>query len=134
MIDTLRLDYQKENAISDEVAELLQLSMKRKQNKCIISGTAEYYFNHFYTEWVKQKSIIESRGDINKIREIFGGEIPNAFDWRDYCIVRIPYSLLPKGFMDDKVIARAKAQMTKALYLKEYEAVFVEDSDGLWLK
>jgi len=131
MIEEMRLQYRK-SLVSDEVAELLETTTKKKQNKCIISGTAEYYFNHFYDYWMKYKKIVESCGDKNKLSEIFGGEVPDVFDWRDYCVIRMPYSMLPPGFMDDKVIARAKAQMTKALYLKEYEAVFVEDSDGFF--
>ena len=132
MIEEMRLQRQKELAISDEVAELMQTATQKKQNKCIISGTAEYYFNHFYDYWLKYKRIIETKGDPSKLQEIFNGELPEVFDWTDYCVIRMPYSMLPPGFMMDKVIARAKAQMTKALYLKEYEAIFVEDSDGFY--
>lgn len=132
MIEEMRLNYKKSQAGSKEVLQLLENSYTKKQNKCIISGTAEYYFNHFYDYWIKYKNIIESRGDKSKLEEVFNGELPDVFDWRDYCVIRMPYSMLPEGFMDDKVIARAKSQMTKALYLKEYEAVFVEDSDGFF--
>lgn len=101
-------------------------------NKSIIAGTADYYFNHFYEYWVRYKKIIESRGDPIALAELFGGSVPEAFDWEDFCIIRLPYSMLPKGFMDDKVIARAKSQMSLTLYNKEYEAIFVEDSDGFF--
>lgn len=103
-----------------------------KKNKCVISGTADYHFNHFYDYWQRYKKIIQSKGDQKILEEIFQGDIPEAFDWKDYSIIRIPYSALPPGFMDSAIVARAKAQMPKALYLKEYEAVFVEDSDGFF--
>lgn len=102
------------------------------KNQLIICGTADYYFNHFYDYWKRYKRIIQSRGNKEILNDIFKGKIPVGFDWKDYCVMRIPYSALPPGFMDDSVVARAKSQMSVALYQKEYEAVFVEDSDGFF--
>lgn len=128
VIEEYRKQYYRDKKIKNE----LEVESGKKGNQLIITGTADYYFNHFYDYWKKYKKIIMSRGDKNKLSKIFEGDIPKGFDWRHYCIVRIPYSALPKGFMDDAVIARAKAQMTKSMYQKEFEAVFIEDSDGFF--
>ncbi|NBW58610.1 hypothetical protein EBR43_12715, partial [bacterium] len=68
----------------------------------------------------------------HKLEEIFKGEVPENFNWKDYSIVRIPYELIPKGFMDDKQVARAKATIHTGIYNMEYAACFTEDSDGFF--
>lgn len=101
-------------------------------NQTIISGTAYYAFNHFYSYWRRYKAIVESRGDKNKLEEIFNGEIPEKFDWRDFSVIRIPYDVLPEGMMDATHIAKAKALMHSSKYQLEYSAVFVTDSNGFF--
>lgn len=101
-------------------------------NQTIIAGTAYYSFNHFFSYWKRYKAIIESRGDERKLREIFQGNIPENFNWRDYMIARLPAELVPTGYMDEKTLGRAKATMTKSAYLCEYGAVFPVDSDGFF--
>lgn len=91
-------------------------------NQLVIAGTASYRFNHFYHEWEKYKKIILSRGDPRKLEELFGGEIPERFNWRDYSIMRIPVKLLPEGFMDEKNITRARITYHKTQYLMELGA------------
>ena len=105
----------------------------RKGNQAIISGTADYAFKHFAGYWRRYKSIIQSQGDKNQLRELFGGEeIPESFNWKDYSIIRIPYEMIPKGFMDDKQVTRAKATIHTGIYNMEYAACFTEDSDGFF--
>lgn len=104
----------------------------KKGNQAIISGTADYAFKHFATYWKRYKAIIESKGDKNKLEEIFKGEVPENFNWKDYSIIRIPYELIPKGFMDDKQVSRAKATIHTGIYNMEYAACFTEDSDGFF--
>ncbi|MEX0598785.1 MAG: hypothetical protein WD512_20040, partial [Candidatus Paceibacterota bacterium] len=101
-------------------------------NQAIISGTADYAFKHFASYWKRYKTIIESQGDQRKLEEIFKGEVPNNFNWRDYSIIRIPYELIPKGFMDDKQVSRAKATIHTGIYNMEYAACFVKDSEGFF--
>lgn len=101
-------------------------------NQNIISGTAYYSFNHFYKYWRRYKGIIESRGDVRKLEEIFEGEIPENFNWRDYCVIRIPYTVLPKGFMDDNSISQSKATMVRSTFDMEYNSCFLTDSDGFF--
>lgn len=111
--------------------ELEKLSQKMG-NQAIISGTADYSFKHFASYWKRYKAIIESKGDNRKLEDIFNGEVPENFNWKDYSIIRIPYELIPKGFMDDKQVARAKATIHTGIYNMEYAACFTADSDGFF--
>jgi hypothetical protein len=104
----------------------------KKGNQAIISGTADYSFKHFAQYWNRYKAIINSRGDKHKLKEIFGNDPPENFNWKDYSIIRIPYELIPKGFMDDKQVARARATIHTGIYNMEYAACFTEDSDGFF--
>lgn len=100
----------------------------RKDNQLIVSGTAYYQFNHFYKYWLRYKNIIQSRGNPEVIKNLGVEEI----NWRDYCIIRIPYELIPKGFMDTGIIANAKMNSTSISYALEYGAVFSADSNGFF--
>ena len=113
---------------SDEL-EAIQI---KKGNQAIISGTADYAFKHFAAYWKRYRAIIGSRGDKYKLQELFNGEVPDNFNWQDYSIIRIPYELIPKGFMDDKQVSRAKATIHTGIYNMEYAACFTEDSDGFF--
>jgi hypothetical protein len=119
----------KEAGLWNDDLEQLNLTMG---NQAIVSGTADYAFKHFASYWRRYKSIIESKGDKYKLEELFKGEIPENFNWNDYSIIRIPYELIPKGFMDDKQVARAKATIHTGIYNMEYAACFTEDSDGFF--
>lgn len=103
-----------------------------KGNQCIISGTAYYAFNHFYEYFLKYRSIIQSKGNIDRLREIFNGEVPTEFNWKDFSVIRIPVDLLPKGFMDAKQVASSKASVHSGIYNMEYGAVFSKDSNGFY--
>ena len=106
---------------------------ENKDNQIILSGTAYYDFNHFATYWKKWKSIIKSRGDKSRLREVFNGEDPpDSFDWTQYSIIRIPYELLPEGFMDADQVARSKATVHTGIYQMEFGACFTRDSQGFF--
>ncbi len=104
----------------------------KKDNQIILSGTAYYDFNHFATYWKKWKAIIQSQGDPSRLREIFGEDPPENFDWTQYSIIRMPYELLPKGFMDADQVARSKATVHSGIYQMEYGACFTRDSQGFF--
>jgi len=112
-------------------AELEELNT-RMSNQAIIAGTADYAFKHFAKYWNRYRTIINSRGEPYKLKEIFNGEIPDNFNWKDYSVIRMPYELIPKGFMDDKQVARAKATIHTGIYNMEYAACFTEDSEGFF--
>ncbi len=101
-------------------------------NQTIYSGTCGYEFEPFYKYWKKHKDIILSGGDRKKLLEIFNGEIPPGTDYRDYAIMRLPYHLIPEGFMDEKHIGKSKATSVSAIFAAEYGAVFIKDSDGFF--
>ena len=105
---------------------------KKVDNQIIISGTAYYDFNHFAEYWKKWKSIIQSRGKLSRLREIFGEDPPKDFCWTDYSIIRIPYELLPEGFMDASQVARSKATVHAGIYQMEFGACFTRDSQGFF--
>jgi len=108
-------------------------STQSKDNQIVLSGTAYYDFNHFATYWKKWKAIIKSQGNPAKLREVFGGEdYPETFDWTQYSIIRMPYELLPKGFMDADQVARSKATVHTGIYQMEYGACFTRDSQGFF--
>jgi hypothetical protein len=106
--------------------------IKKRDNQIILSGTAYYDFNHFAEYWKKWKSIIQSQGRKNKLREIFGEDPPNDFNWKDYSVIRIPYELLPEGFMDASQVARSKATVHAGIYQMEFGACFTRDSQGFF--
>lgn len=114
-------------------AEAEQKYSMRQHNQAIISGTADYAFKPFAKYWKRYHDIISSRGDPNKLREVFGiDDIPSCFNYKDYSIVRIPYELIPEGFMDDKQILRAKATIHSGVFAVEYGATFPDDSTGFF--
>jgi hypothetical protein len=113
-------------------SEELDVLNTKMGNQAIISGTADYSFKHFAQYWKRYKTIIESKGDQQKLEDIFKGEIPSNFNWKDYSIIRIPYELIPKGFMDDKQVSRAKATIHTGIYNMEYAACFISDSEGFF--
>ena len=107
--------------------------VKVRDNQIILSGTAYYDFNHFATYWKKWRQIIKSRGKEERLREVFGGEdVPKDFDWTQYSIIRIPYELLPEGFMDAAQVARSKATVHAGIYQMEFGACFTRDSQGFF--
>lgn len=122
-------DLMKELGIwSDEMEDL----QYRRSNQAIIAGTADYSFKHFASYWERYKAIIHSRGDDRVLSDLFKGEVPSNFNWKDYSIVRMPYELIPKGFMDDRQVARAKATIHSGIYNMEYAACFTKDSSGFF--
>jgi len=107
-------------------------SLIEKSNQIILSGTAYYDFNHFADYWKRYKDIITSGGNIVKLQEVFGGEVPPEFDWSEYSIIRMPVTTLPDGFMDDGQVSRAKATIHSGIYNMEYGACFTTDSQGFF--
>ena len=107
--------------------------IENQANQIILSGTAYYDFNHFAEYWKKWRAIIKSRGRKSQLRDIFGGEeIPENFDWTQYSVIRIPYELLPDGFMDAAQVARSKATVHTGIYQMEFGACFTRDSQGFF--
>jgi hypothetical protein len=116
-----------------EIEEEAEYISENKDNQIILSGTAYYDFNHFADYWKKWKAIIKSKGKRSRLRDVFGGEDPpEDFDWTQYSIIRIPYELLPAGFMDAAQVARSKATVHTGIYQMEFGACFTRDSQGFF--
>ena len=116
-----------------DIFEETKDTIENKANQIILSGTAYYDFNHFAEYWKKWKAIVKSGGNKSKLRDIFGGEeVPDEFDWREYSVIRIPYELLPDGFMDASQVARSKATVHTGIYQMEFGACFTRDSQGFF--
>jgi hypothetical protein len=115
-----------------EIEEKTNDVIEKKDNQIILSGTAYYDFNHFADYWKKWKAIIKSQGKPNRLRDIFGEDPPKDFNWKDYSIIRIPYELLPEGFMDASQVARSKATVHAGIYQMEFGACFTRDSQGFF--
>lgn len=107
---------------------------KMHGNQIIYSGTAYYAFNHFAKKCKMWQDIIRSKGDREKVAQIFGGEnfVPDSFNYKDYSIMRIPHTHLPDGLLDQRQLSHAKATLPRNIYLMEYGAIFVKDSDGFY--
>ena len=118
-----------EFGMQEEADEVMDIGVG---NQTIISGTAYYAFNHLYSYHQRYTNIINSCGDRRKLEEIFLGSVPEAFDWKQYSVIRIPHQLIPYGFMDEVQIAQAKATMQSSIYLMEYCACFAKDSEGFF--
>jgi hypothetical protein len=127
-----RLRALKRLGLLDETEEQAPTIPGLTANQTILSGTAYYTFNQFADYWKRWKAIIESKGEPKKLEQIFNGEIPAKFNWKDYSIIRLPVGLLPDGFMDERHISKAKATLHKAQYLMEYGACFAGDSNGFY--
>jgi len=109
-------------------------SLRESRNQIIYSGTPFYQFNHFYKYFKRWEAIIKSRGDPDKLKEIFGEdpELIKSINWRDFAIVRVPYNYVPEGLLDPAIIAQAKASLTRTQFLLEYGGCFAADSDGFF--
>ena len=128
-----RLASEKKAIEMGEGHEIKEKANVEGANQIILSGTAYYDFNHFAEYWKKWKQIINSKGDPKKLSEIFGDDdVPDGFDWRQYSIIRIPYELLPRGFMDASQVARSKATVHTGIYQMEFGACFSTDSNGFF--
>jgi hypothetical protein len=101
-------------------------------NQTIISGTAYYQFNHFCEYWQKHVKTINSQGDPKRLAEAFGGEVQEGLDWRDNVVIRFPYDMLPRGYMDEKQVAQSQAQVHSGTFANEFGAVFSNDSNGFY--
>ena len=105
------------------------------QNQLILSGTAYYKINHFYQYFLKWRDIIRSKSNPKLLESLFENqEDRDAINPDDYSIIRIPIELVTAGYMDMAQINRIKASTTKDVFLREYNAVFSNDSDGFYRK
>ena len=107
---------------------------QNKANQIIRAGSAYYSFNHFCKTFERWYKIISSRGDEKKIKEIADeiGEKNLDINPNDFAIIRIPYTALPEKFLDEGIIAQAKATLNTGQFLMELGACFISDTNGFY--
>ena len=114
-----------------EMEELAHAKMEG--NQIVYSGTAFYAFNHFMKMMEQWRKIVYSKGEPHKLKGIFeDGNIPDGFNWKDYCVLKVPYTKVPEGLLDREIIAQAKAKLSRPHFLMEYCSIAVHDSDGFY--
>lgn len=113
-------------------------------NQICISGTATYEFNHFYRKYEMYRKMIFSGGDKENIARAFAEgnkyvvhgkvdrKLVEAFKHTDYAIFQLPYHAVPRGFMDESVIANAQLTYDPSKFNMEYLCKFAKDSDGFY--
>lgn len=112
----------------------LQYESDYRGNQIVLAGTAFYSFNHFYKDFIKWRSIILSKGDPQKLNEIIDSSdvISKGFNWKDYAIIRLPYTELPEGFLDQTILAQAKGTQSTGQFMMEFCATFATDTKGFF--
>ena len=108
----------------------------RHKNQSILSGTAGYDFEPYADYHRKYKQTIKSGGKAEKmVEEGENTEIPDymrRLNHKEFAIIRMPYELIPEGFMDDQQVSRSRATMHSGIYLMEYGACLAKDSQGFF--
>jgi hypothetical protein len=118
---------------------------ERHKNQSILSGTAGYDFEPYAGYWKKYKKMIQASGELQDLSHDSSNDsednddpatnsrIPDymkKIDHNEFTILRIPYELIPEGFMDDQQVSRSRATIHSGIYLMEYGACFAKDSQG----
>ena len=89
------------------------LDNKKVANQILITSSGYFTFNHMY--------------DLYKI---YKQEMLSGND--KYAVFRIPYEMLPEGFLDEDNINSARKEMSSLEFSMEYEAAFIPDTDGFY--
>lgn len=82
-------------------------------NQIIITSSGYFTFNHMYKLYQAYKREMESGNG-------------------RYAVFRVPYWLLPDGFLEKNSIEAAKREMSSLEFRMEYEAAFIPDTDAFY--
>ena len=82
-------------------------------NQIIITSSGYFTFNHMYKLYCAYKEEME-KGNAK------------------YAVYRVPFTLLPEGFLDQKSIEAAQREMSSLEFRMEYEAAFIPDTDAFY--
>jgi hypothetical protein len=86
---------------------------EKAANQIIITSSGYFTFNHMY-----------------KLYQVYKEEMLNNNE--KYAVFRVPYKLLPEGFLDQENVESARKQMSNLEFRMEYEAAFIPDTDGFY--
>jgi hypothetical protein len=90
-----------------------EIDKQGSSNQIIITSSGYFTFNHMY--------------ELYKIyrEEMMAGN-------EKYAVFRVPYKLLPPGFLDKDNVESAKREMSSLEFRMEYEAAFIPDTDAFY--
>jgi len=132
-LDNVRLAAAKRKAEELGVWEedVYESKLQAIPNQIILSGTAYYDFNHFADYWKSWHKIIESRGDKEKLIQALGGpdKYNESLSHTHFSIMRIPFEIIPEGFMDAAQVARSRATFDSGTYTMEFGACVNGDTE-----
>lgn len=84
-------------------------------NKMIMTSSGYFKFNHMWNKMCSYWQAIREQG-------------PNS----RYAVHQIPYTQLPKAFLDEENVRESRRIMSRIEFMMEYEAAMVSDSDGFF--
>lgn len=84
-------------------------------NKMIMTSSGYFKFNHMWDRMRQYWRALKEEGKNSR-----------------YAVHQVPYTMLPKGFLDAQNIKEAKRTMSSLAFMMEYEAAMVSDSDGFF--
>lgn len=137
----------KEHAMR-KFAEVLGITLENESekdtyvqpNQLFRSGTAYYRFNHFFRVFDYYRDLIRTKGEPERLAKVaqrrgIDGKI--NLDPKNLCILRIPFEMIPEGFMDQQAVEEAKSMGHHSSFLCEYAACPSGDTQvvtpkGLW--
>lgn len=90
-----------------------ELEEEVSANQIIITSSGYFTFNHMYNLYCVYRD--EMLANNNK-----------------YAAFRVPYTLLPPGFLDKDNVEAAKKEMSSLEFRMEYEAAFIPDTDAFY--
>lgn len=112
------------------------ISLEQDFNQEIIAGTCSYADSNLGIYYKKHKAIIEANGDIQKLKDLMPEDFENFkdVDPKHYCVFRVPFSMLPEGYMSKIDIDSARATSSSEIFNSEFGCVFLDDSSGFFKK
>lgn len=90
-----------------------EIDKETSSNQIIITSSGYFTFNHMY-----------------ELYKIYRDEMQRGNE--KYAVFRVPYTLLPPGFLDSDNVESAKREMSDLEFRMEYEAAFIPDTDAFY--
>lgn len=112
-----------------------QFELDHKKNQIIIASSAYYEFNHLFKTYQQYLNIIHNKvsGNVKEYSGIVGVDSKEAkLNYKNFAVAKIPYTMLPEGFMDEDQITQAKLTMSDERFRMEFLAEFISDTKGFF--
>ena len=89
--------------------------IKQGANKMVMTSSGYFKFNHMWKRMKAYWGAMKEEGSNSK-----------------YAVHQVPYTMLPKGFLDEENIKEAVRTMSSFEFMMEYGASMISDSDGFF--